>query len=158
MFTILLCYVAGHRAFDRGGRPRARTTASSRLACPRCGAPRHPGERGEHMDDERQEGLADAPAPAIPRDLAQLAPAVDVVDPITLAQNMATWHQMRAVLTAYISEHMQEGIDYYTLMIGGKVSKPSLSKAGSEKFLSLFNVHAKFRKDDETWEMLGRPA
>jgi hypothetical protein len=53
---------------------------------------------------------------------------------------------------------MQEGIDYYTLMIGGKVSKPSLSKAGSEKFLSLFNLQAQFRKDEETWEMLGRPA
>jgi len=110
------------------------------------------------MDDERPEGLADAPAPAIPHNLAQLAPAVDVVDPTTLEQNMASWHQMRALLTAYITEHLQEGIDYYTLTIGGKVSKPSLSKAGSEKFLSLFNVHAKFRKDDETWEMLGRPA
>jgi hypothetical protein len=110
------------------------------------------------MDDERPERLADASVPAIPRDLAQLAPAVDVVDPTTLEQNIATWHQMRAVLTAYITEHLQEGIDYYTLTIGGKVSKPSLSKAGSEKFLSLFNVHAKFRKDAETWEMLGRPA
>jgi hypothetical protein len=110
------------------------------------------------MDDERPEGLADTPAPAIPCDLAQLAPAVDVVNPTTLEQNMANWHQMRALLTAYISEHMQEGIDYYTLTIGGKVSKPSLSKAGSEKFLRLFNVHATFRKDEETWEMLGRPA
>jgi hypothetical protein len=83
---------------------------------------------------------------------------VDVVDPTTLEQNIATWHQMRAVLTAYITAHLQEGIDYYTLTIGGKASKPSLSKAGSEKFLRLFNVHATFRKDEETWEMLGRPA
>ncbi len=50
----------------------------------------------------------------MPRVLARLAPAVDVVDPTTLEQNMATWHQMRAVLTAYIHEHLQEGIDYYT--------------------------------------------
>jgi hypothetical protein len=83
---------------------------------------------------------------------------VDVVDPTTLEQNIATWHQMRAVLTAYITEHLQEGIDYYTLTIGGKVPKPSLSQAGSEKFLRLFNVHATFRQDEETWEMLGRPA
>ena len=110
------------------------------------------------MDDERHEACADTPAPATPHGLAQRAPAVDVVDPTTLAQTMATWHQMRAMLTAYISEHLQEGIDYYTLTIGGQVSKPSLSKAGSEKFLRLFNVHATFRKDDETWEMLGRPA
>jgi hypothetical protein len=110
------------------------------------------------MDDERHEECADTPVPATPHGLAQLAPAVEVVDPTTLEQNMATWHQMRALLTAYISEHMQEGLDYYTLTIGGQVSKPVLSKAGSEKFLRLFNVHATFRKDDETWEMLGRPA
>ena len=110
------------------------------------------------MDDEQHEACADTPAPATPHGLAQRAPAVDVVDPTTLEQNIATWHQMRALLTAYITEHLQEGIDYYTLMIGGNVSKPSLSKAGSEKFLRLFNVHATFRKDEETWEMLGRPA
>ena len=110
------------------------------------------------MDDEQHEACADTPAPATPHGLAQRAPAVDVVDPTTLEQNMATWHQMRALLTAYITEHLQEGIDYYTLTIGGNVSKPSLSKAGSEKFLRLFNVHATFRKDEETWEMLGRPA
>jgi hypothetical protein len=110
------------------------------------------------MEDERHEGREEPSAPATPHGLARLTPAVDVVDPTTLEQNMANWHQMRALLTAYILEHLQEGIDYYTLTIGGKVSKPSLSKAGSEKFLSLFNVHAKFRKDDETWEMLGRPA
>ena len=110
------------------------------------------------MEDEKHEGREDPPAPVTPHGLARLAPAVDVVDPTTLEQNIANWHQMRALLTTYILEHMQEGIDYYTLTIGGKVSKPSLSKAGSEKFLSLFNVHATFRKDDETWEMLGRPA
>jgi hypothetical protein len=110
------------------------------------------------MDDEQHEACADTPAPVTPHGLAQLAPAVDVVDPTTLEQNIATWHQMRALLTAYITEHLQEGIDYYTLTIGGNVSKPSLSKAGSEKFLRLFNVHATFRKDEATWEMLGRPA
>ena len=54
------------------------------------------------MDDERHEECADTPAPATPHGLARLAPAVDVVDPTTLEQHMATWHQMRAVLTAYI--------------------------------------------------------
>jgi hypothetical protein len=80
------------------------------------------------MVDERHEACAVTPAPATPHGLAQRAPAVDVVDPTTLAQTMATWHQMRVLLTAYISEHMQEGMDYYTLTIGGQVSKPSLSK------------------------------
>jgi hypothetical protein len=107
------------------------------------------------MDDERPEGLTDPPTLATPPVLARLAAVVDLA---TLEQNMANWHKMRALLTAYILEHLQEGIDYYTLTIGGKVSKPSLSKAGSEKFLSLFHLHATFRKDEETWEMLGRPA
>jgi hypothetical protein len=76
----------------------------------------------------------------------------------TLEHTIATWHQQRALLTTYIREHLQEGIDYYTLTVGGKVAKPSLSKAGSEKFVQLFQVHPRFRQDEETWEMLGRPA
>jgi hypothetical protein len=79
------------------------------------------------------------------------------MDATTLAHNIATWHQWRALLTAYIQEHLQEGRDYYTLTLGGKVAKPSLSKAGSEKFLHVFQVHPCFRKDEETWAMLGRP-
>jgi len=94
----------------------------------------------------------------MPRALAQLETSVDVIDPTTLELKITNWNQMRTLLTAYISQNLKEGIDYYTLTVGGKESKPSLSKAGSEKFLSLFNVQAKFRKDDETWEMLGRPA
>jgi hypothetical protein len=90
--------------------------------------------------------------------LAPQAAAVDVIDPALLEGKIAYWTQMRALLTAYMSQHLQEGIDYYTLIMGNKVSKPSLSKAGSEKFLSLFNLQARFRKDAETWEMLGRPA
>jgi hypothetical protein len=179
LFTILLCMMAGSRAYTAEAIPRP-GTCDMRGACLDAGAavgrrvrgwqrspggPAHTavplqrtGGRREHMDDERHEGREDPPAPATPHVLARLASAVDVVDPTTLEQSMANWHQRRALLTAYISEHMQEGIDYYTLTIGGTVSKPSLSKAGSEKFLSLFNVHATFRKDDETWEMLGRPA
>lgn len=94
----------------------------------------------------------------MPRALVRLETSVDVVDPTTLELKIANWNQMRALLTAYIGQNMKEGIDYYTLISGGKESKPSLSKAGSEKFLSLFNLQARFRKDDETWEMLGRPA
>jgi hypothetical protein len=84
--------------------------------------------------------------------------SVDVIDPALLEGKIAYWTQMRMLLTTYIRQHLQEGIDYYTLLINEKVSKPSLSKAGSEKFLSLFNLQARFRKDEETWEMLGRPS
>jgi hypothetical protein len=110
------------------------------------------------MEDEVRQATGENMAGDIPRALARLDTSVDVIDPTMLELKIATWNQMRALLTAYISQNMQEDIDYYTLTIGGKESKPSLSKAGSEKFLSLFNLQARFRKDDETWEMLGRPA
>src|SRR5205823_12235808 len=110
------------------------------------------------MEDEVKQTIRENTASDMPRALAQLETSVDVIDPTTLELKITNWNQMRTLLTAYISQNLKEGIDYYTLTIGGKVSKPSLSKAGSEKFLSLFNVHATFRKDDATWEMLGRPA
>src|SRR5215471_4533216 len=110
------------------------------------------------MEEEVRQATEENMADDMSRALARLATSVDVVDPTTLELKIANWHQMRALLRAYISQNMQEGIDYYTLTIGGKESKPSLSKAGSEKFTSLFNLQARFRKDDETWEMLGRPA
>ena len=95
---------------------------------------------------------------ATPHALSPRDPGVDGMDPTTLEQQITHWNQMRALLTAYIRQNMQEGIDYYILLLGGRPSKPSLSKAGSEKFLSLFNLQARFRKDEETWDMLGRPA
>jgi hypothetical protein len=127
-----------------------------------CSGPTPPSPRvlavqalGEAQAETGLEAPGDNPAgdPRLPRDLA-----VAVIDPPTLAHQIAHWTQMRALLTAYIRQHMTEGIDYYTLLVGGKPTKPSLSKAGSEKFLSLFNLQARFRKDDETWDMLGRPA
>lgn len=63
--------------------------------------------------------------------------------------------EKRGLLTEYISTHMKEGADYGTINIGGRPSKPSLFKPGSEKFLSLFKLVAKFEKDTDTWEMAG---
>ena len=57
---------------------------------------------------------------------------------------MQAYAAQRAVVTRYIKEQMTEGVDYYTLTIKGRVSKATLSKAGSEKFLSLFQLHAAF--------------
>lgn len=65
---------------------------------------------------------------------------------------------MRAMLKKYIGDHMKPGVDYYTLRIGGRDSKPSLSKPGAEKFMSLFKLRAEFTRDQETWEMLGSKA
>ena len=64
---------------------------------------------------------------------------------------MQAYAAQRAVVTRYIKEQMTEGVDYYTLTMKGRVSKATLSKAGSEKFLSLFQFHATFEQDEATW-------
>jgi len=66
--------------------------------------------------------------------------------------------EIRSVITKYISENLKEGVDYGSIEIQGKKSKPTLFKPGSEKFCSLFKIRPVFRKDDETWEMLGNRA
>lgn len=77
------------------------------------------------------------------------------LDARTLEQSMQAYAAQRAVVTRYIKEQMSEGVDYYTLTIKGRVSKATLSKAGSEKFLSLFQLSAQFQQDEATWRMLG---
>ena len=77
------------------------------------------------------------------------------LDARTLEQSMQAYAAQRQVVTRYIKEQMSEGVDYYTLTIKGRVSKATLSKAGSEKFLSLFQLHAQFQQDEATWRMLG---
>ena len=57
----------------------------------------------------------------------------------------------------FIQTQLVEGTDYYTLQMGQRTSKPTLSKAGSEKFLGLFQLHATFTQDTATWTMLGEP-
>lgn len=66
--------------------------------------------------------------------------------------------EKRKILTDYISANMKDGVDYGTIKFGGKESKPTLFKPGAEKFCSLFGIRATFRKDQETWEMLGSKA
>ena len=109
------------------------------------------------MTDEHNKESEETPASTMPCVLTQMEPEGEGGNATTLEHTIAAWHQQRALLTTYIREHLQEGIDYYTLTVGGKVAKPSLSKAGSEKFVQLFQVHPRFRQDEETWEMLGRP-
>lgn len=62
----------------------------------------------------------------------------------------------RQVLAKYVQSNMKAGVDFYTLQVGGRETKPSLSKPGSEKVLSLFGWRAEFVKDTETWEMMGK--
>jgi hypothetical protein len=97
---------------------------------------------------------------------AQMSPTaarvpVPATGPVTttadLAASLEAWTAQREVIADFIRHHFHEGIDYYTLQLGGKDTKPSLSKVGAEKFLGLFQLQATFHKDEDTWEMLGRP-
>lgn len=71
--------------------------------------------------------------------------------------------EQRKLITEFISKHMKEGVDYGKIKVRTKdgrevESKPSLFKPGSEKFCSLFHFRPVFSRDDETWEMAGKPA
>jgi len=68
----------------------------------------------------------------------------------------------RDLLKKYIANNLVEGIDYGVIEIESKrtgktyKSKPTLFKAGSEKFVSLMHLRPVFKRDDETWEMTGK--
>lgn len=102
-----------------------------------------PPERKE----ERKEGLRPLPGPV-------LLPSLDAR---TLEQSMTAWAEQRQVVRRFIQTQLVDGTDYYTLQMGQRASKPTLSKAGSEKFLGLFQLHAIFEQDTATWTMLGEP-
>lgn len=57
------------------------------------------------------------------------------------------------VIEQFIKENFTEGVDYAIAFAGA--DKKTLTKAGSEKICLLFNVEAKFRKDEETLSMIG---
>lgn len=59
----------------------------------------------------------------------------------------------RTYLTAYIKQELKLGTDYDKV---GPSPKPTLLKPGAEKFISLMSLIATFKRDDETWEMLGK--
>lgn len=62
----------------------------------------------------------------------------------------------RQLINKYIEANLVKDVDYGTITIMGKESKPSLFKPGSEKMCSLFHLTPKFSQDLETWEMLGK--
>lgn len=88
------------------------------------------------------------------RDSMALLPSLDAR---TLEQSMIAWSAQRQVVKRFLQQELVEGTDYYTLRIKGRETKPALSKAGSEKFMALFQLHATFEQDVATWTMLGSP-
>ena len=78
----------------------------------------------------------------------------------------------REILRDFIAKHLKEGEDYGKIHVVSKskcsdyyncknpnhFSKNTLYKPGSEKFISLFHLKPRFKKDTDTWEMLGSKA
>lgn len=90
--------------------------------------------------------------PVATRALTPVAPQV-----ADLEAALQVWTTERAVVQRFLKQELKPNVDYYTLRIGGKDSKPSLSKAGAEKVLGWLKIQASFAPDTGTWEMLGRP-
>ena len=90
--------------------------------------------------------------PVATRALRPRAPQVD-----DLEAALQVWTTERAVVQRFLKQELKANVDYYTLRISGKDSKPSLSKAGAEKVLGWLKLQASFVPDTGTWEMLGRP-
>lgn len=96
-------------------------------------------------------------------------PAMAVMKPTEMRKQMKVETQKRQILTEYITKHFKSGIDFGQIHIMPKdkcqnpynctnpkhFSKPTLFKAGAEKFLSLFRLRVEYSKDTDTWEMLG---
>jgi SWIM zinc finger len=100
--------------------------------------------------DDAPVAVLDAPVPT--RALTPIPPQV-----VDLEMALQTWTTERAVVRRFLKQELQANIDYYTLRIGGKDSKPSLSKAGAEKVMGWLKLQASFTPDTGTWEMLGKP-
>lgn len=139
---------AVHRALETDRMPtedRMTEDAVSYIPAPAHVAPAvadPPREERESTDSPR-------PLPAPP-----LLPSLDAR---TLEQSMQAWSAQRQVVKRFLQQELVEGTDYYTLRIKGRETKPALSKAGSEKFMALFQLHAVFEQDTATWTMLGSP-
>lgn len=142
------------------------TTADERLA-------RTPGETLQDAPDAQEIPEMDQDSPPAPATTQEAPRAMESTmpvqvhtalleptarAPVSLEQSLQDWSAQRAVVRRFIKQELVEGIDYYTLTFKGRVTKPTLSKAGSEKFLGLFQLRALFAPDMAMWEMLGKPA
>lgn len=78
--------------------------------------------------------------------------------------------ETRTLISEYIKTQLVESVDFGKIHVVSKAkcpepwkckvqshfSKPSLFKAGTEKFVNLFKLRPTFKRDDETWEMGGK--
>jgi hypothetical protein len=137
--------------------PLPPTTIDERLAHPPVTAQEARGDvmpADEYIPEpattEAATAVLDAPKP-----VRALTP---VTSPTSdLEQALTTWTAERAIVQRFLKQELRPNVDYYTLKIGGRDSKPSLSKAGAEKVMGWLKLQASFAPDTGTWEMLGKP-
>src|SRR5215472_3811467 len=123
-----------------------------------------------------------APPPAAAATALELAPSVDTPalvlnDPAALQARLDTYSEAREVLVKWLLSKLVPGIDYTLIhrKIGPRGNKSecpnagnmvarvceacggksTLCKPGSEKICGLLQLRPRFRRDQETWEMLG---
>ena len=134
--------------------PLPPATVDERLAAPGRQEPQEePMDGDEYCEpDDAHRTTAVLEPPAATRALAPVTPQAD-----DLEAALQVWTTQRAVVQRFLKQELKPNIDYYTLKIGGKESKPSLSKAGAEKVMGWLKIQASFAPDTGTWEMLGRP-
>lgn len=94
---------------------------------------------------------------------------IALMSPQDLQTQIDVEKEKRIILTKFITSQLKEKLDYgkihivskdkcpnqYNCTIPYHFSKNSLFKAGGEKFASLFKLRSAWKKDTDTWEMLG---
>ncbi|KKN83551.1 hypothetical protein LCGC14_0297900 [marine sediment metagenome] len=88
--------------------------------------------------------------------VAEVATGLAVVGtPEQMEAKLEDFGKQREIITKYVEDNLVEGKDYGPAYEG---SKRTLLKPGAEKVCRLFNTRPTWKRDDETWEMLGSPA
>jgi len=72
-----------------------------------------------------------------------------------MRQNFQEYEEVRAVIHDFIERNFVAGIDYGPS--DNRNPKHVLLLPGAEKACKMFDTHATFSRDEDTWEMLGRP-
>jgi hypothetical protein len=108
------------------------------------------------------------------------APVLDDLvlhDPTALAAQLASYDQSRDLLVAWLKSKLKPGVDWMVIHrrlgrgpnkqdcpnkadissegCGACGAKPTLCKPGSEKLCGLLQLRPRFKRDIESWEMLG---
>lgn len=105
---------------------------------------------GEVVDEGEVQALALAEKAMPP---AELAGTVEELERL-----IALDEARRKVFRAYISRNLKAGVDYGTIPVPNRESKPTLFKPGAEKICLLMHLRPEFEPDTETLAMAGNPA